>query len=122
MSECYIDEEKFTQNTINTCDHTTLDLFSLKNCSIWFINIISKFNKCYERHIIYGKNENISSFSNLPTNLNIQNSLPIDFSLAQQFVYEKSLEKMKFSIKYDIEKTDCPIKALNKDYSNFIFE
>lgn len=123
MSEFSFDQENFFNSSNTSCNHTTTDLYSIRNCSIWFLNIIWKFNKICESHIIYGKNENISTLNNkLPQNQNIQNALPIDFSLAQQFVYEKSLEKIKFSIKYDIENSDCPIKYINKDYSNYNFE
>ena len=124
LSEIYFDQKNFFTSAENACNHYTTDLISIRNCSIWFLNIIWRYNKCCESHIIYGKNENVNTINNnlFPQNQNIQNSLPIDFSLAQQFVYEKSLEKIKFSIKYDIENSDCPIKFLNKDYTNYNFE
>ncbi len=123
-SEIYFDQKNFFNCAENTCKHTTTDLISIRNCSIWFINITSKYKIQCKNHIIYGKNESINNFkiNGNSFNQNIQNALPIDFSLAQQFVYEKSLEKIKFSIKYDIENSDSPIKYLNKEYSNYNFE
>lgn len=124
-SEFYFDQDNFFSSAPNTCQHTSTDLISIRNCSIWFLSIIWKYNKYSENQIIYGKNENVNYTSNLNNQLlsqNIQSTLPIDFSLAQQFVYEKNIEKIKFSIKYDIEEYDCPIKYLNKDYSNYNFE
>ena len=99
-----------------------VDIFSLRNSSIWFLNIISKKNNVLGRHVIYGKNENTSNSYNLDLKTNIIEALPIDFSKAQQFVYEKSLEKIKFSIKYDLKNSDSPIKELKNDYSNFVYE
>lgn len=126
-SEFYFDQENFFTSSPNLCKHSTTDLISIRNCSIWFLNIIWKYNKYSENNIIYGKNESVNITSKYCNNTNllnqnIQNALPIDFSLAQQFVYEKNIEKIKFSIMFDIEDYDCPIKYLCKEYSNYNFE
>ena len=124
-SEVYFDQDNFFSSSPNICNHKTTDLISIRNCSIWFLNVIWKYNKYSDNNIIYGKNEIVNITSNQNNQLlsqNIQNALPIDFSLAQQFVFDKNIEKIKFSIQYDIEDYDCRIKHLNKDYSNYNFE
>jgi len=130
MSEFYFDEDNFFSSAPNLCQHTTTDLISIRNCSIWFLNIIWKYNQYCENHIIYGRNESVnkncpSFFPNNNSQLlsqNLQSALPIDFSMAQQFVYEKNIEKIKFSIEYDMRNYDCPVKYLNRDYKNYNFE
>jgi len=122
-SDVYFEKDNYFFTYQITCNHTYTDLISIRNCSIWLLNIIWRFNKFSQNHIIFGKNESINNLNNNKIfSQNIQNALPIDFSLSQQFVYEKSLEKIKFSIKYDIIDSDCPIKYLNREYSNYNFE
>jgi hypothetical protein len=102
-----------------------MELSCLNKCSIWSLSLISRSNKFSYNNMLYGKcsNDNEELFRRKGIfNENAKLSLPIDISQTQQLVLDKTQERVKFSIEFDLTNSETAFKKINYEYTHYSFE
>lgn len=113
----------YKRNRYSTGFHN-IEFSCLQKCLFWNLNLVSRINKFCYRNLINGKYKSSIDDDDLIkyNNINLREVLPVDLSLAQQFVFDKNSEKIKFSLDFDMNFTDSVFKNVYGDYTHYNYE